>query len=85
MRQIRAFGDSPGAWSELNGRKIKFLDARSSEAIGEPGVILNIDPLVVGLGSGSIEIMEVQAESSRRMLASEWSRGARIQVGNRFQ
>ena len=85
LRQIRAFGDSPGAWSVLNGRKIKILDARLSKAVGEPGVILNIEPLVVGLGSGSIEIMEVQAESSRRMLAREWSRGARIQVGNRFQ
>ena len=85
LRQIRAFGDSPGAWSEFDGKRIKILDARSSEAVGEPGVILNIEPLIVGLGAGSIEIMEVQVESSRRMLASEWSRGARIQVGNRFQ
>lgn len=85
LRQIRAFGDSPGAWSELDGKKIKILDARLSKAVGEPGVILNIEPLIVGLGSGSIEIMEVQAESSRRMLAREWSRGARIQVGNRFK
>ena len=85
LRQIRAFGDYPGAWSDLDGRKIKILKARPSKEMGEPGVILNIEPLIVGLGSGSIEILELQSESSKRMLASEWSRGARVQVGNRFQ
>ena len=83
-RQIRAFADAPGAWAEFRGKKLKILQARESTSSGLPGECLNVEPLIIGTGKGSIEVIEVQAESSKRMTSTDWIRGARIDKGDIF-
>ncbi len=83
-RQIRAFADAPGAWAEFRGKKLKILQARENTSSGLPGECLNVEPLIIGTGKGSIEVIEVQAESSKRMTSTDWIRGARIDKGDIF-
>jgi methionyl-tRNA formyltransferase len=83
-RKIRAFADAPGAWAEFRGKKLKILQARESTSSGLPGECLNVEPLIIGCGNGAIEVMEVQAESSKRMTSNDWIRGARINIGDIF-
>ena len=83
-RQIRAFADAPGAWAEFRGKKLKILQARENNSSGLPGECLNVEPLIIGSGNGAIEVMKVQAESSKRMTSTDWIRGARIIKGDIF-
>ena len=83
-RQIRAFADAPGAWAEFRGKKLKILQAKENTSSGMPGECLNVEPLIIGSGNGAIEVMEVQAESSKRMTSTDWIRGARINKGDIF-
>ena len=83
-RQIRAFADVPGAWAEFRGKKLKILQARENISSGLPGECLNVEPLIIGTGNGAIEVIEVQAESSKRLKSTDWIRGARINKGDFF-
>jgi methionyl-tRNA formyltransferase len=58
-RQIRGLSPFPGAWTEVNGDRIKLLGARLAEGAGAAGEILD-DTLVVACGNGAIEITRLQ-------------------------
>ena len=77
-RQIRAFQPWPGAYTSLNGTRIEIIEARVSETAGAAGEVISINPLLVGTGSGSLEIIRVKPENKREMISSDWLRGARI-------
>src|SRR5690349_6011777 len=40
-RQVRAFAPVPGAWFDVNGERIKLLEAEAAEASGEAGAVLD--------------------------------------------
>jgi methionyl-tRNA formyltransferase len=87
-RQVRAFDPRPGAWTELEGRRIKLYGPRPAgfpPASAGPGVIVETDPaLVVATGEGAIQILDVQPEGKNRLAAAEWIRGRAAGVGHRF-
>lgn len=81
---IRGLTPWPGAYTFLNGERIKLWTARLAEGTGsEAGVVKNIDKegLLVGTGKGYIRISELQPESGRRMTADEYVRGHDIKIG----
>ncbi|MEP6756385.1 MAG: methionyl-tRNA formyltransferase, partial [Chthonomonadales bacterium] len=83
----RAMNPRPGAFSEINGKRIKLWTSIAfSESVGQPGVITGVDNLGIDVctGSGTLKLLEVQFEGSRRMNASDWARGARVTSGIRF-
>jgi methionyl-tRNA formyltransferase len=84
-RQIRAFQPWPGAYTSFNGTRIEIIEARVSEAHGVAGGVLSINPLLVGTGSGSLEIIRVKPENKREMSSSDWLRGARITLPCAFE
>ena len=48
----------------------------------EPGELaLEAGVLLLGVGDGVIELLEVQSEGSRRMEGGDWSRGRRQPLG----
>ena len=53
---------------------------------GSPGEVLAVesDAIVIGCGEGALQLREVQAEGSRRLAVSEFLKGQKIPVGNRF-
>jgi len=83
-RQVRAFNPKPGAWTKINGRRIRIERASISDASGEAGTILKLNPLLVACKSGALELITVCPEGSRSMSADEWVRGARILQGASF-
>jgi methionyl-tRNA formyltransferase len=87
-RRIRACTPEPGAWTELDGARVKLwpvrlpagseLDATSLDPLGpgELGVLRN--NVFAGTGTGPVQLGEVQAHGKRRMSAADWARGLRL-------
>ena len=86
-RKIRAYNPWPGAFSELNGRKLKVFSAAIVDPStslrtglrGKPGEILRKEKeLVIGTSDRALSLTEVQLEGKRRMSAAEFLRGQQI-------
>jgi len=85
-RQIRAFAPKPGAWTTFRGNRVKFLAAEIHRTVtGAAGEVLSSSPLVVAGPDGSLMIHLLQESGKRVMTSEEWVRGARIQVGEKFE
>lgn len=50
----------PGAFTELNGKKVVIWSAWPVEGSGEPGQVVSQNPLCIGTGSGLLELRRVQ-------------------------
>jgi methionyl-tRNA formyltransferase len=81
-RQVRAFSPVPGAWFEVNGERIKLLQAAASaDASGEPGEVLD-DCLSIGCGRGYIRPLKVQRAGRGVMTPGELLRGFTVPKGS---
>lgn len=79
-RMIRAYDPWPGTFTSWNGKGLKILDARltavQSAGTIHPGTVVKTDGhLLVGTGSGSIEISRVQLEGRQAVAADDFLRG----------
>jgi methionyl-tRNA formyltransferase len=75
-RKIRAFDPWPGAFMEIDHRKLKVFRATIADGNGKPGEISRKESeLIVAAGEGSLSLREVQLEGKRRMSAAEFLRG----------
>jgi methionyl-tRNA formyltransferase len=84
-RQVRAFAPSPGAWFEVNGERVKLLEADfGAEASGKPGEVLD-DCLCIACGSGYIRPLKVQRAGRGIMTPGELLRGFPIPEGTILQ
>jgi len=80
-RQIRAFAPWPGAWFEVNGERIKLLEAvPGTDASGQPGEVLD-DSLNIAAGTGYIRPLKVQRAGKSAMTPGELLRGFTIPKG----
>jgi methionyl-tRNA formyltransferase len=89
-RLIRACTPQPGAWTDLAGGRLKVWPL-ASPAAADPGPgrepdLGVLDPgelragrsrVIVGTGSGPVELGDVQPHGKRRMRAADWARGLR--------
>ncbi len=78
--QIRGLSPFPGAWTTVNGKRLKLLVSRVATGSGTAGTVLR--GLTVACGRGAVEIMQVQPEGKGPMAAEDWLRGARIAPGD---
>jgi methionyl-tRNA formyltransferase len=84
-RQIRAFDPAPGAWSMVGGEPVKLFSPRTSDRTGEPGAVLAAgERLIIGCGSRSVMVREVQPSGRGRMSADAWVRGRGISAGHQL-
>jgi len=75
-RKIRAFDPWPGAFMEIDHRRLKIFAATIVDRSGKPGQISrNENELIVAAGEGALSLGEVQLEGKRRMSAAEFLRG----------
>jgi methionyl-tRNA formyltransferase len=72
-RLIRGLSPFPGAWTMVNGERVKLLRSRLVEGTAAPGRVLG--GFTVACGEGAVEITEAQREGKRPMPASEVLRG----------
>lgn len=84
---VRGLNPWPIAFTTLDGEKIKVYQARPLlEPSGLPcGQVIKADPscgFVVSCRDGKVEIVEMQAEGGKRMLARDYLKGHRIEEGS---
>lgn len=83
VRQVRAFAPAPGAFFELNGERVRILDAEAlaPDAIAaRPGTTLD-DRLTIACNPGAIRPIVVQRAGKAAMPLSEMLRGFRVAPG----
>ena len=81
-RQVRAFAPAPGAWFEVNGERLKLLDAVAGEdSNGKLGEVLD-DSLNIACGEGHIRPLRVQRAGKSAMTPAELLRGFAIPKGS---
>jgi methionyl-tRNA formyltransferase len=68
----------PGAFTHLQGKKIVVWSAAPVEGAGEPGRIVSAAPLLVGTGSGLLEIRSLQEEENPEQEAAVYARQAEL-------
>ena len=76
-RMIRAYDPWPGTFTSWSGKGLKVLDAEisSASALGAGVVMVVDDRLLVGTGSGSIGLRQVQLEGRQPVGAADFLRG----------
>ncbi|MCM0081911.1 formyltransferase [Geomonas sp. Red32] len=72
----------PGAFAELDGKKVLIWKAIPVEGEGEPGKIVSVEPLRVGTGAGLLEIRSLQEDGAAEVEAREYVRLAGIKGGS---
>ena len=89
---IRGLSPWPGAWSEINGERLKILFAdpvpevdsiAASGGGGEPGAVIG-DDLTIACGEGALRLVKVQRAGSKVMAANELLQGFALPKGTRF-
>lgn len=88
-RRIRACTPAPGAWTQLNGTRVKLWplasgDAATAPAAGTdtpgPGELrLTGSRVLAGTGTTPVQLGDVQPDGKRRMGAADWLRGLRLE------
>lgn len=79
--RVRGLQPWPGGFTKFRGQVLhvwKCRIAAAAETGAGPGRIVNIRPLLVACGGGSIELQEVQTEGRKRMSAADFANGQRL-------
>ncbi len=73
-RFIRGLSPFPGAWTDVEGERVKLLRSRVGTAgSGDAGEVLEM--FTIACAEGCVEILQVQREGKKTMPASEVLRG----------
>lgn len=90
-RRIRACTPGPGAWTTLEGERVKLgpvtLEEAADAAEGlAPGAIaVGKNQVLVGTATGAVRLGEVKAFGKKQMNAADWARGVRLPDTARFE
>ena len=79
-RQIRGLSPFPGAWFELNDRRVKVLASALAEGGGSAGEVLDAS-LTVACGTGAVRLICLQRAGKAAQDAETFQRGAQIAAG----
>lgn len=86
-RQIRSITPDPGAWAEFRGERLKLGPVTVLDEPGPPPgeLVLERKRVLVGTATKPLRLGEVQAPGKKRMAATDWARGTRIEQGERLR
>lgn len=82
--QIRGLQTWPVATSSINGMPVKIHSSLICDKGGNPGEIIDLDPLTVACGSGSVVIREIQLISKKRMDSKAFLLGHPLKIKDKF-
>ncbi|OWU71704.1 methionyl-tRNA formyltransferase [Marinibacterium profundimaris] len=83
-RQIRGLSPFPGAWTEIDGERVKLLASRVATGQGAPGTALD-DALTIACGSGAVEILRLQRAGKGAQDRDAYLRGRPLPAGTQLQ
>ena len=81
--QVRGLSPAPGAWTEINGERVKVLKAALAEGAGAPGAVLD-DRLTIACGTGALRLDILQRPGRGPMAADDLLRGFPAPAGARL-
>lgn len=77
INKIRAFSPKPGAYTIINGRRLKILNATVCQVDGgNVGEVVSASSLILRAKNGGVCIEELQPEGKRPMTALDYLRGS---------
>ena len=79
-RQIRGLSPFPGAWSVIEGERVKFLASCRADGQGEPGEVLD-DALTIACGKGAVRPLRLQRAGRGAQDAETFLRGWPVAPG----
>ena len=88
---VRGLNPIMGAYSYLNGKKIKFWKVeveKDTNSNQENGTVIKAndkDGLYIKAKDGVLKIIEIQGENAKRMNANDFLRGNKIEIGQKFE
>jgi methionyl-tRNA formyltransferase len=84
-RLVRSVTPDPGAWAEFRGERVKLGPVTVADGQLEPGELrVERKQVLVGTATQPVRLGEVQAQGKKRMPATDWARGTRIEPGERL-
>jgi len=80
--RARGFQPWPGAYTTFRGQTLHVWKTRGPAIASgaSAGRIVRLRPLVVSCGEGELELVEVQLEGRKRVAASDFVNGQRVQI-----
>ena len=82
-RQIRGLSPFPGAWSLMDGQRVKLLMSHVVNGSGAAGEVLN-DHLRVACGTGAVDLVRLQRAGKGAMEPLDFLRGFPVAKGAVF-
>jgi methionyl-tRNA formyltransferase len=80
---VRGLSPFPGAWTDVNGERLKVLYAEPVAGNGRPGITLD-DALTVACGDGALRLRKVQRAGAKAMDADELLKGFAVPRGTQL-
>lgn len=82
-RLVRAMTPDPGAWAEFRGERVKLGPVVPVDGEPLPAGELRVErrQVLAGTGTTPVRLGDVQAQGKKRMAATDWARGTRIEAG----
>ena len=79
-RRIRAVTPNPGAWTKIEEVRIKVGPVKvvDGDALKPGEIFVERTRVLVGTGSGPVQLGSVQPPGKKPMNAADWARGARL-------
>ncbi len=83
---IRGMTPWPGAYAFLEGERIKIMRVDTLDEAGEAGRVERVskDELVIGAGTGSISVQEIQPSGKKAMAVRAFLQGKKLVRGMEF-
>jgi methionyl-tRNA formyltransferase len=80
QRHIQGLSPWPGAWTEVEGQRLKLLEARTVDGSGETGTVID-DRLAIACGDGAVRILRAQRAGKGVQDAEKLLRGFAMPSG----
>ena len=82
-RRIRGLSPFPGAWTEIDGERVKLLASRLAPGQGRPGQVLD-DALTVACEDGAVSLLRLQRAGKAAQDAETFLRGWPVPAGTQL-
>ena len=80
IAKINALHPNPGSWFEINGTRIKVLEAKEVNKKGKPGEIVDKE-FTIACKDTAIQVLKLKKEGKNSMDASDYLRGNDLKIG----
>lgn len=89
---IRGCDPAPGAWTTINGSKLRLYESRKhlargfGDVVGKPGEVVAIgeESIMIAAQGGMIEIFKVRTEAGQKLAAAVYARASAMALGTKF-